>query len=82
MKRYTHDYSKPSEAESLLYSATRLMANECYDAALERINEARTILQQYLAQDNMIEDEEVEGGYVRYQDLCHWVSLFNTHNFT
>lgn len=70
MKRYTHDYSKPSEAESVLYSATRLMANECYDAALERINEARTILQQYLAQDNMIEDEEVEGGYVRYQDIA------------
>ena len=69
MKRYTHDYTKPSEADSLLYSATRFMANECYDAALERINEARAILQQYLAQDNMIEDEEVEGGYVRYQDI-------------
>lgn len=80
MKRYTHDYSKPSEAESVLYNATRLMANENFDAALVRINEARTILQQYLAQDNMIEDDDIEGGYVRYQDL--WVSLFNTHNFT
>lgn len=69
MKRYTHDYSKPSEAESVLYSATRLMANESYDHALERINEARTILQQYLAQDNMIVDDEVEGGYVRAQDI-------------
>lgn len=69
MKRYIHNYSKPSEAESVLYSATRLMANECYDAALERINEARFILQQYLAQDNMIEDDDVEGGYVRYQDI-------------
>lgn len=69
MKRYTYDYSKPSDAEFVLYCATRLMANECYDAALERINEARTILQQYLSQDNMIEDDEVEGGYVRAQDI-------------
>jgi hypothetical protein len=70
MKRYTHDYTKPSEAESLLYSATRLMSNECYDAALKRINEARTILQQYISQDNLIEDDEIDGGYVLYQDIA------------
>ena len=56
MKQYSHDYTKPSEVDSLLYSATRLMANECYDAAVERINEARQLLQEYLAQDNMVED--------------------------
>ena len=44
MKQYSHDYTKPSEVDSLLYSATRLMANECYDAAVERINEARQLL--------------------------------------
>lgn len=80
MKRYTHDYSKPSAAESVLYSATRLMANESYDAALERINEARTILQQYLAQDNMIQDEEVEGCYVRYQDITDFDQFHSGYN--
>lgn len=65
MKQYSHDYTKPSEVESLLYSAQRLMANECYDAAIERINEAREILQKYLAQDNMVEDDDVADGWVK-----------------
>ena len=73
MKRFSHDYSMPSEAESVLYSATRLMVNECYDTALKCINEARTILQQYLSQDNMIEEQEVESGYVRCQDVSDWM---------
>ena len=46
MKQYSHDYTKASEVESLLYSATRLMANECYDAAVERLLEARQLLQE------------------------------------
>lgn len=44
MKTYTQDYTKITEAEELLYSATRLMANDCHDEALERINDARTLL--------------------------------------
>ena len=65
MKQYSHDYTKPSEVESLLYSAQRLMANECYDAATERINEAKQLLQEYLAQDNMVEDDDVADGWVK-----------------
>lgn len=69
MKQYTHDYTLVQEAESGLYSATRLIANECYDAALERINEARHTLQQYLAQDNMVEDTDTEEGYYKVYDV-------------
>ena len=69
MKHYSHDYTKPSEAESLLYRATRLMANECYDAAVERINEARQLLQEYLAQDNMVEDDDVADGWVKAHEV-------------
>ena len=68
MKQYTHDYTLVQEAESSLYSATRLMANECYDAALERINETRYTLQQYLVQDNMVEDPDTEDGWVRVSE--------------
>lgn len=68
MQQYSHDYTKPSEASESLYSATRLMANECYDAALERINEARELLQQYLAQDNMLPDNDVSDGWVRHSE--------------
>lgn len=69
MKTYSHDYTKVSEAESLLYSASRLMANERYDEAIERIDEARRLLQEYLALDNMVEDGEVAYGWVRVSDI-------------
>jgi len=68
MQQFSHDYTKVSEALESLYSATRLIANECYDAALERINEARTTLSEYLAQDNMIPDNDVADGWVRYSE--------------
>lgn len=69
MKQYSHDYTKPSEAESLLYRATRLMANECYVTAVEFINDARQLLQEYLAQDNMVEDNDVADGWVKAHDV-------------
>lgn len=69
MKQYSHNYTKASQAESLLYSATRLMANECYDAAVERINEARQLLQEYLAEDNLVEDDDLADGLVKAHDV-------------
>lgn len=69
MKTYSHDYTKPSKVENLLYSAQRLIANECFDAAAERINEAREIIQQYLTDDNMIEDDDVADGWVKMSDI-------------
>lgn len=59
MKRKIHDYTKPAEAESLLYSAQRLIANDCIQDAEKRIIEAREILQKYLSQDNEIEEEDL-----------------------
>lgn len=74
MKQYSHNYTKPSQAESLLYSATRLMANECYDAAVERINEARQLLQEYLAEDNLVEDDDLADGLVKAHDVKELVN--------
>ena len=65
MKTYSIDYSKISKAESSLYCATRLMANDCPDAALERIEEARKRLQEFLNQDNLVEDPGLADGLVR-----------------
>lgn len=59
MKRKIHDYTKPSEAESLLYSAQRLIANDCISDAEKRIVEAREILQKYLSEDNEIEEDDL-----------------------
>ncbi len=69
MKKYSHDYTKVSEAESLLYRVTRLMANECYDAALERVNEARELLQTYINGDNMVEDSDVYDGWCKSYEV-------------
>lgn len=69
MTTYTIDYTLVAEAESSLYSATRLISNECYDAALERIQEARTLLQKYLNSDNLKADDDLADGLVRMSEL-------------
>lgn len=61
MKIYIHDYTKVSQVDDLLYRAQRLFANSCYNEVLMRINEAREILQQYLAGDNNIIDRDAIG---------------------
>ena len=66
MQQYSHDYTLVLQADEALYSAQRLHANDCYAAALERINEARQLLQQYLAKDNMVPDDDVEDGWVHH----------------
>ena len=83
MKQYSHDYTLVREVMDSLYLATRLHANECYHDALERINEARTLLTQYLSQDNMIPDDDVYDGWCKASEaegekiqrkLAHYVS--------
>ena len=45
------------------------MANDCTDAAFERINEARTLLQEYTNGTNLVEDDDVEDGLVKKADV-------------
>lgn len=85
MKTYAINYTKISEAESCLYSAARLTANECYDAVRERIEEARKLLQEFLSQDNLVEDPDTAYGIVRQLDaeaaiLDAIESAKNVHN--
>lgn len=70
MKQYTHDYTLPSLAESLLQTADEAIRLEDYDKALKLTNDARQTLQQYLSRDNMVEDGDVEDGWVRYNDAA------------
>lgn len=68
MKTYSIDYTKISEAENSLYSAIRLMANDCYDAAQERIEEARKLLQEFLSQDNLVKDDDLADGLIKQSE--------------
>lgn len=53
MKTYSIDFAKISEAVNSLNSAESLMTNDCIDAAQERIEEARKLLQEFMNQDNL-----------------------------
>lgn len=68
MKTYRIDYTKISSAEGILYRATRLLANDCMEAQ-ERIQEARRLLQEFLAGDNLVEDKDLADGLVRRSDV-------------
>ena len=63
MKTYTHDYAKAANASRHIYKAHELMRTGDYAAAEHVINRARQILDEYLASDNIIEDNDVEGWY-------------------
>lgn len=68
MKIYIQDYSKPSEAETALGAAQQLNAHDDPIEAWRRIEDARQLLQEYLAQDNMVEDDDVADGWVKASD--------------
>ena len=68
MKTYSIDYTKISEAENSLYSAIRLMANDCYDAAQERIEEARKLLQEFMNRENLVEDDGLADGLIKQSE--------------
>lgn len=69
MQKYTHDYTLPQQAEQLLYEAQVKIRWDNYYEANKCINEARKLLQQYLSRDNMVSCDDVENGWVRYNDI-------------
>ena len=68
MQKYSHDYTLVSEAESHLYAAQQLETHEQPEEAWKHISDARQKLQQYLSQDNMVPDDDVEDGWVKARD--------------
>lgn len=75
MKTYSIDYTLISEAESNLYSAGRLLVNDCEDAAAVRIAEARKLLLEFLNGDNMIEDNDTADGMVKQLETFDDIQL-------
>lgn len=73
MKTYTIDYTKVSQAENCLYTVQTLLANDSQTrvstAALSKIEEARYLLQEFLNQDNLIEDDDLADGLVRQSEV-------------
>lgn len=69
MKQYSHDYTKVSEAESHLFAAQQLNAHDDPIEAWKHIEDARQLLLEYLAQDNMVEDDDVADGWVKAHEV-------------
>lgn len=68
MIQYSHDYTKVAAAESHLYAAQQLNAHDDPIEAWKHIEDARQLLQEYLAQDNMVKDDDVADGWVKASD--------------
>lgn len=64
MKTYTFDYTLPAEAEKMAHKAYMM----CQDEEMKRLLEDTVMkLRQFLAQDNMVEDEDCEGWVHRWE---------------
>lgn len=69
MKTYTHDYTLPSQVDSQLYFAQQQLRQGNIQTALAAIGCARELLNSYLSQDNMVEDDDVYPGWIKATDL-------------
>lgn len=64
MKTYTFDYTLPAEAEKMAHQAFLM----CQDEEMKKLLEETVMkLRQFLAQDNMVEDEDCEGWVRRWE---------------
>ena len=68
MKTYSIDHAKISKAVKSLNSAESLMTNDCIDAAQERIEEARKLLQEFMNQENLVEDDDLADGLIKQSE--------------
>lgn len=73
MKRYSHDYTKIADAESHLCAAQQMIAHDDPIEAGKHIEAARRLLQEYLSADNMVEDDDVADGWVKYHDVTELI---------
>ena len=61
MKKFIIDYTKLSMAEEMARQAQRSLSNRDPGAALCHIQEARKMLQEFLAKDNLVIDRDAIG---------------------
>lgn len=82
MKTYSHDYTKPAEADSHLHAAQRLNAHDDTIEAWKHIEDARNILGSYLSGDNMVEDDDVADGWVKQSEAGAYMCDVIYHRLT
>lgn len=68
MKTYTHDYKKVARAQKVLGEALEAVRSDNLHGAGVLICLAKGILDEYLAGDNMLPDDDLADGWVKHSD--------------
>lgn len=63
MKRYTHDYTKAAKANAHMYAALQEARRDNLPGSIKQILNARRLMDEYLASDNMLPDEDTAHGW-------------------
>lgn len=69
MKRFSFNYELAAQAESILYHARECAARDQWQAMAKCVDSARTTLQKFLAQDNLVEEHDFHDGYISANQL-------------
>lgn len=69
MKRFSFNYELAAQASSILYHAQQCAARDQWQAMTKCVDSARTTLDRFLAEDNLVEEPEMGSGYIRASDL-------------
>ena len=69
MKRYTHDYTKAAKANAYMYAALQEARRDNLAGAKEQILNARQLMDEYLASDNMVPSDDIAFGWCRAEEV-------------
>ena len=69
MKTYSHDYTIPAQVNQNIHLALFELHSDNFDQVEVLLMQARNLLDQYLSQDNMVEDDDVADGWVRMSEI-------------
>lgn len=65
MNTYTHDYTLPAKVNSLIREAYGELLKDSHDKAGKILIDAIEIMDQYLAADNVVLDNDIAYGWVK-----------------
>lgn len=68
MQQFSHNYTKVAETQNVLFLALEDLRNGHTYEAKRGIMKAREMLDEYLAQDNMVPDNDLFDGWVRHSE--------------
>lgn len=69
MKTYSHDYTIPAQVMMNLHLVLLELRDDNLDTVEKLLMQSRNLLDIYLANENMVEDDDVADGWVKMTDI-------------